>query len=251
LGLRAKNCRIGDVLDEEQVQAARKEDVLNALTQIASRFRTRVGESLTTVKEHDAPLAEATTPSLEALKAYSMAWKVAASHDPAAAVPFFKHAVEIDPKFAIAYASLGLFFGSMGETAAGTENIRKAYELRDRASDNEKFFITAYYDGRATGNQEKAQQTCEAWAQAYPREFTAHSFLSGFIYPVLGEYEKAAEEAQKTIELAPDFGIGYVHVGRSSLSLNRLAEAENAARRASERKVEIPSLALLRSILPF
>jgi tetratricopeptide (TPR) repeat protein len=251
LGMRAKNCRNGDVLDEEQVQAARKEDVLNALTQIASKFRKRVGESLTTVKEHDTPLAEATTPSLEALKAYSMGWKVVASHDTAAAVPFFKHAVEIDPKFAIAYASLGLMYGSMGETEVGTENTRKAYELRDRASDKEKFFITAYYDGRATGNQEKAQQTCEAWAQAYPREFTPHAFLAGFIYPVLGEYEKAAEEAQKTIELAPDFGIGYAHLGYNSLNLSRLGDAENAARRASERKVEIPLLALLRYDVAF
>jgi len=251
LGLRAKNCRTGDILDEEQVEVAKKEDVLNALTQIASKFRMRVGESLVTVEKHDTPLADATTPSLEALKAYSMAWKVSASHDPAAAIPFFKHAVEIDPKFAMAYASLGLFFGSMGETEAGTENIRKAYELRDRASDNEKFFISAYYDGRATGNQEKAQQTCDAWAQAYPREFTPHAFLSGFIDPVLGEYEKAAEEAQKNIELAPDFGIGYVHLGYSSLNLDRLGTAEDAVRRASERKIEIPLLALLRYDIAF
>ena len=251
LGLRAKNCRTGDILDEEQVEVARKEDVLNALTQIASKFRTRVGESLVTVEKHDTPLAEATTPSLEALKAYSMGWKVVASQGGDAAVPFFKRAVEIDSKFAIAYASLGLMYGSMGETAVGTENIGKAYELRDRASDNEKFFITAYYDGRATGNQKKAQQTCEAWAQAYPREFTPHSFLSGFIYPVLGEYEKAAEESQKTIELAPDFGIGYVHLGVNSVNLDRLREAENAARRASERKIEIPMLALLRYDVAF
>ena len=251
LGLRAKDCRTGNVFAEEQVQAARKEDVLNALGEIASKFRSRLGESLTTVQEHNTPLAEATTPSLEALKAYSMAWKVAASHDPAAAVPFFKHAVEIDPKFAIAYASLGLFFGSMGETKAGTENIRRAYELRDRASDNEKFFITAYYDGRATGNQKKAQQTCEAWAQAYPREWSPHAFLSGFIYPVLSEYEKAAEEAQRTIELAPDFGVGYAHLGYSSVNLGRLGDAEDAARRASERKVEIPLLALLRYDVAF
>ena len=250
VGLRAKNCRTGDVLDEEQVQAARKEDVLNALTQIASKFRTRVGESLITVEKHDTPLADATTPSLEALKAYSMGWKVAASQD-AAAVPFFKHAVEIDPKFAIAYASLGLMYGSIGETEEGTENTRKAYELRDRASDKEKFFITAYYDGRATGNQEKAQRTCEAWAQAYPRESRPHSFLAGFIYPVLGEYEKAVQEAQKTIELAPDFGIGYALLGYNSVNLDRLGEAENAARRASERKIEIPLLALLRYDIAF
>jgi serine/threonine protein kinase/tetratricopeptide (TPR) repeat protein len=251
LGLRAKNCRTGDILDEEQVQVERKEDVLNALTQIASKFRTRVGESLITIEKHDTPLADATTPSLEALKAYSMGWKVAASQDAAAAVPFFKHAVEIDPKFAIAYASLGLMYGSTGETEGGTKNIGKAYELRDRASDKEKFFITAYYDGRATGNQEKAQHTCEAWTQAYPREFTPHAFLSGFIYPVLGEYEKAAEEAQKTIELAPDFGVGYVHLGYSSIDLDRLGAAEDAARRASERKIEIPMLALLRYDVAF
>jgi tetratricopeptide (TPR) repeat protein/predicted Ser/Thr protein kinase len=251
LGLRAKNCRTGDILDEEQVEVARKEDVLNALTEIASKFRTRVGESLETVEKHDTPLAEATTPSLEALKAYSRGWKVVASEGGDAAVPFFKRAVEIDPKFAIAYASLGLMYGSMGETDVGTENTKKAYELRDRAGDNEKFFITAYYDGRATGNQKKAQQTCEAWVQAYPREWKPHSFLAGFIYPVLGEYEKAAEEAQKTIELAPDFGVGYALLGSNSLSLDRLGAAQDAVRRASERKIEIPLLALLRYDVTF
>jgi len=204
-----------------------------------------------TVEKHDTPLAEATTPSLEALKAYSMGWKVTASQGGDAAVPFFKHAVEIDPRFATAYASLGLMYGSMGETEVGTENTRKAYELRDRASDKERFFITAYYDGRATGNQEKAQQTCEAWAQAYPREWAPHSFLAGFIYPVLGEYEKAAEEAKKTIELAPDFGVGYALLGYSSVSLDRLGEAENAARRASEQKIDIPLLGLLRYDVAF
>jgi len=251
LGLRAKSCRTGDILDEEQVEVARKEDVLNALTQIASRFRTRVGESLATVEKHDTPLAEATTPSLEALKAYSMGWKVVASQGGDAAVPFFKHAIEIDPRFAAAYASLGLMYGSMGETEVGTQNAKKAYQLRDRASDNEKFFITSYYDGRATGNQEKARQTCEAWAQAYPRESMPHSFLAGFIYPVLGEHEKAVEEAQKAIELAPDFGVGYALLGSNSLSLDRLGAAEDAARRASERQIEIPLLALLRYDIAF
>ena len=251
LGLIARDCRTGDVFAEEQVQAARKEDVLNALGEIASKIRSRLGESLTTVQKHDTPLAEATTSSLEALKAYSMGWKITASQGGDAPVPFFKHAIEIDPQFAAAYASLGLTYGSIGETQLGTENVQKAYQLRDRASDNEKFFITAYYDGRATGNQKKAQQTCEAWAQAYPREWKPHAFLSGFVYPVLGEYEKAVEESQKNIELAPDFGIGYVHLGSSSLGLGRLEGAEEAARRASERKIEIPLLALLRYDVAF
>ncbi|MGH7746017.1 MAG: winged helix-turn-helix domain-containing protein, partial [Candidatus Dormibacteria bacterium] len=140
LGLRAEDCRTGDILVEEQVQATRKEDVLNALSQIASKFRTRVGESLTTVKKHDTPLAEATTPSLEALKAYSAGWKISFSSGSAASVPFFKRAVEIDPNFASAYAALGRMYGDIGESFLSAENIGKAYQLRDRASDQEKFF---------------------------------------------------------------------------------------------------------------
>ncbi len=142
LGLRAKNCRTGEVLAEEQAQAARKEDVLNSLSQIASKFRTRVGESLATVEKHDTPLAEATTSSLEALKAYSAAWKVSASSGDAAAIPFFKRAIELDPKFAMAHAALGRMYGGTEEPALSAESTSKAYQLRDRASDAEKFFIT-------------------------------------------------------------------------------------------------------------
>ena len=162
LGLRAENCRTGKVLDDELVQAAKKEDVLNALSQMASKFRTRVGESLATVQQHDVPLEEATTSSLQALQAYSMGWKRNASAGADAALPFFKRAVEIDPKFAMGYASLGLFFGATGESNLATENTRKAYELRDRANDNERFFITAYYyycvinDGRSKLDSKEA-----------------------------------------------------------------------------------------------
>ena len=251
LGLRATNCRTGDVLDQEQLQAAKKEDVLTALSQIASTFRTRVGESLATIQQHDTPLADATTPSLEALKAYSMGWQVTASKGGEPALPFLKRAVEIDPKFAMAYASLALMYGSTGESDLATENIRKAYELRDRASDKERFFITAYYDGRGTGNQEKAQQTCEAWAQTYPRESLPHSFQAGFVDLVLGKYDKAVEEAQKTIELEPDIGVGYLHLGDNSIHMNRLEDAEEALRKAAEHKIELPFLSLVRFDLAF
>src|SRR6185436_18048771 len=139
VGLRAKNCRTGDVLDEEQAQAARKEDVLNALSQIASKFRTRVGESLAMVEKHSTPLAEATTSSLEALKAYSAAWKVLGASGDMAALPLFKRAVDIDPKFAMAYAMMARGYGTTGEYALSAERTRKAYELRDRVSDREKF----------------------------------------------------------------------------------------------------------------
>ena len=204
-----KDCRTGDVLAEEQVQAARKEDVLNALSQIASKFRTRVGESLTTVKEHNTPLAEATTPSLEALKAYSVGWQVSFSSGSAAAVPFLQRAIEIDPNFASAYAALGRMYGDIGESVLSAENTSKAYQLRDRASDQEKFFISVSYDLQVTGNLEKAQQTCDLWAQAYPRAWLPHALLSGGIYSQLGKYEKSVEEARIAIGIDPDFSIGY------------------------------------------
>jgi len=251
LGLRAENCRTGNVLDDEQVQAARKEDVLNALSQMARNFRGRVGESLATLQQHDVPLAEATTSSLEALQAYSVGWQRNASAGADAGLPFFKRAVEIDPKFAMGYASLGLYYGATGESDLAAENIRKAYELREGVSDKEKFFITAYYDGRATGNQEKAQQTCDQWAQIYPREWTPHTFLSGFIYPVLGRYEKAAEEGRKAVELAPDTYTGYFLLGYNFVYLDRPAEAEDVLRRASERKMEAPFLSLMRFDIDF
>jgi DNA-binding winged helix-turn-helix (wHTH) protein/tetratricopeptide (TPR) repeat protein len=251
VGLRATGCRSGDTLAEEQVQSARKEDVLNALSEIATSFRSRVGESLATLQKYDTPLAEATTPSLEALKAYSMAWQVHLPKGEEASMPFFKKAIAIDPKFAMAYASLGLMYRATGESALATENIRHAYQLRDRASDHERFFITAYYDGRATGNQEKAQKTCEAWAQAYPQAFMPHAMLSGFIYTATGRYQQAAEEAEKAIQLSPDAAIGYVQLGYAGVYLDRVAQSEEALRRASERKIEDPFLSMLRFDLAF
>lgn len=251
LGLRAENCRTGKVLDDEMVQAAKKEDVLNALSQMASKFRARVGESLATVQQHDVPLEEATTSSLEALQAYSMGWKTNFSAGVEAGLPFFKRAVEIDPKFAMGYAALALYAGASGESDLATESIRKAYDLRERASDKERFFITAYYHGRGTGNQEKALQTCEQWAQVYPREWSAHTMLTGFVCPVLGRYEKGVEEGRKSIELVPDAYTGYYLLACNFIYLDRLADVEDVLRRTSERKFENSFLAHLRFDLAF
>jgi DNA-binding winged helix-turn-helix (wHTH) protein/predicted Zn-dependent protease len=251
LTLRAKDCRSGDVLDEEQVQAARKEDVLNALSQIASRFRTRVGESLSTVKSHDTPLAEATTPSLEALKAYSAGWQASFSSGSAAAVPFLKRAIEIDPNFASAYAALGRMYGDIGESALSAENTSKAYQLRDRASDQERFFISLTYDLQVTGNLEKAQQTCDLWVQAYPRGWLPHGLLSGGIYNTLGKYEKSVDEAKIAIGIDPDFSIGYSILAGSYLALGRTGEAENTLQRASGRKLDIPDFHVQRYAIAF
>ena len=251
LTLRAKDCRSGDVLDEEQVQAARKEDVLNALSQIASRFRTRVGESLSTVKSHDTPLAEATTPSLEALKAYSAGWQASFSSGSAAAVPFLKRAIEIDPNFASAYAALGRMYGDIGESALSAENTSRAYQLRDRASDQERFFISLTYDLQVTGNLEKAQQTCDLWVQAYPRAWLPHGLLSGGIYNTLGKYEKSVDEAKIAIGIDPDFSIGYSILAGSYLALGRTGEAESTLQRASERKLDIPDFHVQRYAIAF
>ncbi len=170
LGLRAKNCNTGNILDQEQTVAATREDVLNSISEIARKFRIRVGESLATVERHSTPLAEATTSSLEALKAYSTASKLnLSSGSGAASIPFFRRAVEIDPTFAMAYAHLGLVYSSIGESVLSIETTTKAWQLRDRASDRERFFIDFTYDRQVTGNLEKAYETLESWLQTYPR----------------------------------------------------------------------------------
>ena len=240
LGLRAKNCRTGDVIAEEQAQAAHKEDVLNALSEIASKFRTRVGESLATVEKYGTPLADATTPSLDALKAYSAGWKAHFANGEVTAIQLFKHAVELDPKFASAYAALGLMYGIDGESTLSVQNTTRAYELRARASDNERFFITASYDARVTGNLEKAQQTCEAWAHTYPREMVPHAYLAGIIYPASGKFEMAIEEAKKVVAFEPDSATGYLQLASNYVALGRLDEAESELRVAAARGVGTP-----------
>jgi tetratricopeptide (TPR) repeat protein len=250
LGLRAMNCLTGDVFAEEQVQVARKEDVLKALSQVASKFRTRVGESLATVAQHDTPLAEATTASLEALKAYSEALKVQFSRGGAAALPFFRRATEIDPQFAMAHANLGVAYGSVGESDLSVQSTARAYRLRDRTSDWEKFFIGASYARRVTGNLENAQQTCELWAHAYPREALPHDYLET-IYQVTGQYDKGAEEGRKAIEFDLDFAFGYALLAGHYRSLDRLSDAESVLRMASERKLEIPDFLVERYDIAF
>jgi len=251
LGLRARDCRTGDVLAEEQVQAARKEEVLNALSQVATEFRTRLGESLTTVKEHNTPLAEATTPSLEALKAYSVGWQVSFSSGSAASVPFFQRAIEIDPNFASAYAALGRMYGDIGEFILSAGNTSKAYQLRDRASDQEKFFISVNYDLQVTGNLEKVQQTYDLWMQAYPRAWMPHALLSGGIYSQLGKYQKSVEEARIATGIDPDFSIGYSLLATDYLALGRTPEAGKTLQRASERQLDIPDFYVQRYVIAF
>jgi DNA-binding winged helix-turn-helix (wHTH) protein/Tfp pilus assembly protein PilF len=249
--LQARSCRTGEVLDQEQVQAAKKEDVLSALGQIASRFRRRVGESLTTIQEHNTPLAEATTSSLEALEAYSAGWKLHTSNGAMAALPLLKRAVEIDPNFALAQATLGREFADLDESDLSTEHTTKAWQLRDDTSDRERFYITATYEGLATGNLEKARQNDEAWAQTYPRDAVPHSMLAGYPNKAAGRYELALVEARKATELDPDFGMAYYSLGVNNVYLDRVEEAENVLRRAAGRGLETDELIMLEHDIAF
>jgi tetratricopeptide (TPR) repeat protein len=185
------------------------------------------------------------------LKAYSTALKVNSSTGSVAAVPFLKRAIEIDPKFAMAHAFLGLMYGDMGESALSAESTGQAYQLRDRAGDREKFFITASYDLHVTGNLERAQQTCESFARTYPRDVTPHEFLGGIVYDIFGKYEKAIEESKRAIELDPDSAVGYSQLASNYECLGRLKEAENTLQRASVRKLEIPDFLVQRYDIAF
>jgi eukaryotic-like serine/threonine-protein kinase len=248
LGLRARNCTTGAVLDQEQIQAARREDVLNSLSQIARKFRTKVGESLATVEKHSTPFAEATTLSLEALKAYSAGMKLVVSGGNTAAIPFFHRAVEIDPKFAIAYAQIGVSYSAVGESLLAAESTTKAWQLRDSVSDRERFFIDFTYDRQVTGNLEKAYQTLELWNQTYPHgeNPSAQGFLGGLATHGTGRYERAMEMCQKRIAANPDEVFGYSGLANSYLFQDRFEEAESALQRAAERKLETPEVLFLR-----
>ena len=242
LGLRAENCATGSILDEEQIQAARREDVLNSLSQIARKFRTRVGESLATVQQHSVPLVEATTPSFEALKAYSTGLRLTETSGDAVGIPLLQRATEIDPEFALAHATLGLSYAFVGEWAQARESTTKAWQLRDRISDREKFFITFTYDRQVTGDLEKAFQTLELWAQAYPRkgEPDPQGLMAGLAAKGTGRWEKAIEEGRKSIADYPDATYGYSNLAESYFFLDRFNEAEETLQQAAGRKLEEP-----------
>ena len=240
LSLRARNCNTGSILDQEQIQAARREDVLSSLSEIVRKLRTRLGESRATVEQHSTPLAEATTPSLEALKAYSTGIKVSLSVGSAEGIPFFRRAIEIDPQFAIAYANLGLGYGE-GASVLSAESTTKAWQLKGRASDREKFFIDFTYDRLVTGNLERAYQTLESWLQTYPRGDeppSPHELLGGLSAQGTGRFERAIETSRKYIATRPDVAFGYGNLALAYFYLDHFSEAERTLQQAYERKLE-------------
>jgi serine/threonine protein kinase/tetratricopeptide (TPR) repeat protein len=224
VGVEAVNCGTGDTLAKEQAEAASKEDVLKALDKVASSIRTKLGESLASVQKFDVPI-EATTSSLEALKTFSMGVKTTREKGDAVGISFQKRAIELDPNFAMAYALLGLSYANLSQPSRAAENLKKAYELKDRVSEKEKLRISANYYYVVTGELEKEAQTYQLWVQSYPRDSVPHGNL-GANYAALGQYEKAVAETQAAIELEPDRVTNYSNLGQTQLALNRLNDAQ-------------------------
>jgi DNA-binding winged helix-turn-helix (wHTH) protein/tetratricopeptide (TPR) repeat protein len=227
LTLTALNCVSGETLASTESQASDKNHVLDALGKTAADIRNKLGESLSTVQKFDTPLEQATTPSLEALRAFSSGHRVQFATGSAAAIPFFKRAIELDPNFALAHAWLARVYGDIGEFGTSADYTRKAYELRDRASEREKYFISAHFHIAVTGNLEKAEQSCKLCIQAYPRADMPHDFLAGIIYQFEGQYEKAVEEGKEAVRLDPDDPISYATLLFNYIALNRIDEAKS------------------------
>jgi serine/threonine protein kinase/tetratricopeptide (TPR) repeat protein len=236
IGLQALNCASGDTLAREQATAAGKEQVLPALGQVASKLRNEVGESLSSVQKFDVPLEQATTNSLEALKSYTRSIKTQREKGDVEAIPFHKRAIELDPNFALAYSALGISYYNLNQPSLAADYLKKAFDLRDRATEREKFHITALYYEVVSGKMEKAKQTFELWRQVYPRDFVAYGNLGG-IDMVLGQYEKAATETRESLRLEPNQVIEYSNLGQIYLALNRFDEAKATTDEALVRKL--------------
>jgi serine/threonine protein kinase/tetratricopeptide (TPR) repeat protein len=236
LGLKAENCQSGDTLAEEQVTAPSKEKVLDALGKVASNMRTELGESLAMVNKFDVPLEQATTPSLEALKAYGLGQKAHTEKGSVAALPFHQRAIEIDPNFATGYRAVASDYFNLGEVGRARENFTKAFQLRQRASERERLTITAYYYSFATGELDKAVQAYQEEIESYPRDAVAYSEL-GSVFASLGQYEKAADFARQAVRLEPDAN-WYDDLASWTLCSQRFDETRQIVREAQARKLD-------------
>ena len=251
LGLKAVNCRTGDSLAQEQRTATSKEQVLKVLDGAAVKIRSKLGESINTVEKYATPIEQATTTSLEALQAYSLGRKTAfGKGDMASAVPMLQRAIRLDPNFAMAYASLGVVYSNLGESNLAAENTRKAYELRERVSEREKFYIESHYHDFVTGDMEKTRQVYELWAQAYPRESVPSANLS-IVYAGLGQLDKSLRARLEAVHLDPENGLNYSALVDAYLNLNRLEDAMATADVARAKNLDSPSLRVQLYLLAF
>jgi serine/threonine protein kinase/tetratricopeptide (TPR) repeat protein len=237
LGLKAVNCQSGDPLAEEQVTAASKEKVLDALGEAASKLRTELGESLATVQKFDVPLSESTTTSLEALKAFSLGRNARNQKGTAAALSYDQRAIELDPNFAMGYKAVGGDYSSLGELERARDYYTKAFQLREHASEREKLAIAADYYQYVTGERDKAAQTHQESIESYPRDFAAYGNL-GNVYADQGQYEKSVEVTKQAARVAPDRATSYENLATSFLALQRLDETRQTIREVQARKAD-------------
>ena len=240
--LEALNAATGDVLARTDTTASDKRDVLNALHRADSELRSKLGESLASVQKYDKMLSEATTPSLEALQAFTTGdWKHAGG-DEMGAIPDYQHAIQLDPNFATAYARLGTVYNNLGQSVLSEENRKKAFELRDRASEREKLYIMSHYYADS-GQYDKGITALELYEQTYPRDSTPANNLSS-IYNLLGQYENALDKSRKAVELEPDSISGYVNLALAYAGLSRMAEAKATVVSGLQRSPGNPALRL-------
>jgi serine/threonine protein kinase/tetratricopeptide (TPR) repeat protein len=235
VGLDAVACNSGDNLAKEQAESPSKEGVLKALDSAATAIRTRLGESLASVQKFDVPV-EATTPSLEALKAYSMGITTSRSKGDAEAIPFLKRAIELDPNFAMAYVGLAVEYSNLGRASLAADHAKKAYDLRDRVSDREKYRISAFYFQYVTGEVEKATEAYELWAKSYPRDAVPHTNL-GVLYAALGQYDKAITETEAALRLEPTIA-GYGNQAENYIFVNQLKDASQMLQEAQQKNFD-------------
>jgi len=250
VGLQAISCNTGDSLAKEQTQVAGKEEVLKAVGNAANAVRRKLGESLVSVQKYDTPLEQATTSSLEALKAYSAGWKTFAEHGDLAAIPFFKRAIELDPNFALAYSQLAIPYSNTGQTTRASEVAKRAFELRDRVSEREKYRISAYYYFFVAGDLQKAKEVYELWRQAYPRDLIPHVDLAA-IYMNAGQWERALPETEEGLRIDAQNCFVWANLVAIYFALNRLEEAKAALDQEQARKLDVYILHLDRYFASF
>jgi len=237
LGLKAVSCQSAEPLAQEQATAAAKEKVLDALGGIASKLRTEMGESLATVQKFDVRLEQATTSSLEALKAYSLGEKAYRDQGAAAALPFHQRAIQDDPNFAMGYEAVASDYYAKGEVGRASEYFSKAFELRTRASEREKLTITADFYQNVTGELGKAEQTFEEWIESYPRDYRGQLNLAN-VYTSQGRYQKAADAYRESLRLAPDNFGPYANLANAQIALQQFDESRQSIQQALSQKMD-------------
>ncbi len=250
LDLKAVNCASDESLATTEAQAIDKNHILDAVNTAASSIRTKLGESLSMAQKFDAPVEQATTASLDALHAFSLGIKTKDISGDEAAVPLFEDAVKLDPSFAMAYALLGTSYSNLEERSRGAEMLKKAYDLRERVSEHERFYIEAYYYDIVLGDLTKAMQEYELWTQVYPRDDRPVGNL-GLIYGYIGQHEKAVAQAREALQLQSESGLRYANLVQGYVHVGRLAEARSTVDEASIKHVDSPYLYLYSYQLAF